>query len=158
MASGDPSIETDEILRRELGKLGAASAEIGSTIAGGDTERAADGARRGVDWAMRHVADEVYEASVDFPGEPAETVKRCYDTLSRLGRLTDSDKELDHPRLQAVIRSGFARLNPAVVQIDVQPTAGDTSHVTVRATAKEGLIRQRTAEKAVTRVVSALQA
>lgn len=106
---------------------------------------------------MRHLSSEVYEALVEYAGDPAQTVRRSYEVLSELGEPTASQETVDHPRLRAVIGSGFMRLNPAVVEIDVKPTGSGGSQVSVRAWAKEGLIKQHSAEKAVRRVVGALE-
>lgn len=159
MTPGQPRDETDEILGRELAKLGSVAGAVGGAVGGGAAGAVGGGigGARGPGWAMRYLSSEVYEASVEFAGDPADTVTRCYETLTELGEPTASEEAVDHPRLQAVIGSGFMRLNPAVVEIDVKPTGSAASQVSVRASAKEGLIKQHTAEKAVRRVVEALE-
>ena len=43
-------------------------------------------------------------------------------------------------------------MNPAVVSITILPVSDSESSILIEAAAKEGLIKQRTAEKAVTRL------
>lgn len=162
MTSPPPDPHADEILRRELGKLGSVSGSIGGRIGGGAAGAAggALGGRLGAEWAARYLSNETYEASVDVTGDPADAVMRCFEALLSVGSITEpADGPADgveHPRLVAVVGAGFFNMNPALVEVDVEPTAADGSRVTVRATAKEGLIKQRTAEKAVRRVVDRL--
>lgn len=59
---------------------------------------------------------------------------------------------LDEPgHVILIIGSGTARMNPAVVELTAR-----SGQIEVRAWAKEGLIKQRTAEKAINAVRSAL--
>ena len=53
-----------------------------------------------------------------------------------------------------VVGGGFLNLNPTVIEVRITALA-EGWHASLTGTAKEGLIRQATAEKAVRRVVSA---
>ncbi|MEP6953036.1 MAG: hypothetical protein ABI950_03105 [Solirubrobacteraceae bacterium] len=58
--------------------------------------------------------------------------------------------------LRAIVGGGVLRLNPAVVRAVLRPAPGGETRVELSASAKEGLIPQRTAKKALARVVAAL--
>jgi len=55
--------------------------------------------------------------------------------------------------LRGVLGAGALNMNPAVVDVELEPQPGGGSVVTLRAAAKEGLIPQRIARKAVRRVL-----
>jgi len=59
---------------------------------------------------------------------------------------------------RAVIGAGYRNLNPAVVTTVLVPLSTDRTRVEVRGVAKEGVIGQRTAAKAVGRVLDAVGA
>ena len=56
-------------------------------------------------------------------------------------------------RIRGVIGAGALDMNPAVVDVDVRPGG----RLVVRAAGKEGLIPQRTARKAVRKVIDSLE-
>lgn len=59
--------------------------------------------------------------------------------------------------LTGVLGAGFFNMNPEAVQVEVLIVTDIACTVRIQAAAKEGLIRQRTAEKAVQRVIDYLQ-
>ena len=75
-----------------------------------------------------------------------------HDALAALGRPLGGEP----PR--TLVGAGFGRLNPAVVTVALVPLAGGRTRVEVTAVAKEGLLRQRPAAKAVGRVLDELGA
>ena len=69
----------------------------------------------------------------EFPSEPL----RCY--------------------FVALVGGGTAGLNPALVFVDARPDRDFSSLVTVRAVAKEGLVKQQTAQRVVQRLTGLFQ-
>jgi hypothetical protein len=67
-------------------------------------------------------------------------------------------RPIDGPAHRAVIGAGFRNLNPAVVEAAVSELGPHRTRVVVRGVAKEGVLSQRTAAKAVGRVLDALGA
>ena len=64
----------------------------------------------------------------------------------------------DGPPLRAVVGAGVRNLNPAIVEVEVGAVGERRTRVVVRGVAKESLLSQRTAAKAVGRVLDALGA
>ena len=69
--------------------------------------------------------------------------------------MRDAGDTNDVATLAAVVPSGFGNMNPALVRVAVAP-APRGSRVRIDAAALEGLIPQRTANKASVRVARAL--
>ena len=53
--------------------------------------------------------------------------------------------------------SGFMKLNPCLITVEIAPYSDSKSKAVIRGAAKEGLIKQGTAEKAVIRVIDAIK-
>jgi hypothetical protein len=58
--------------------------------------------------------------------------------------------------VKATVKAGVLDMNPAVVSVYVT-RASEGTNVTVRGTAKEGLIKQNTSEEAVKRIAAAIK-
>jgi hypothetical protein len=82
-----------------------------------------------------------------------KTARVAGDVLGHLGRpaWAASTPDGGH-QVRGVVGSGWLNMNPTVVDIHVRPDG----RLTVHAAAKEGPIRQKTAPKAVRRVIEAL--
>jgi hypothetical protein len=152
----------DDILIERAGELGAAGGAIGGSIGaslggapGGNVAGAAAGrgGRSGARFAARFLnRTEVHEEAVGVPAG-LDPMTRAEEVLRALAgaaeRLTGEDGT---PTLRGVVGAGWFKLNAAVVTIS--PASG--GRLTVRAAAKEGLIKQHTAEQAVRRVAAEL--
>ncbi|MCW2791603.1 MAG: hypothetical protein JWO76_701 [Nocardioides sp.] len=112
------------------------------------------GALRGaaVAWSARRLASETAtgSASVD-PAQPEEAVAALRAALEESDEVPAADGTRT---VRGVVGSGFGGLNPAYVLAEVDAARGE---VRVAAWAKEGLIKQRSAAKAVDRVLSAVR-
>lgn len=71
--------------------------------------------------------------------------------LGNCGKILEEDR--NNKMISGVIYSGTAKMNPAFVELQVR---GKTVHI--RARAKEGLIKQHTAQRAIEMFTSALNA
>ena len=138
-AMDDPE---DDILARELGKVGSFA---GSSAA------------RGASFAARYLPTETFSESFRIQADADHIRKTTIRILSGMGRISD---EMDHQSLPAIILavvgSGFFKMNPTSVQVQVVSSGESDSDVIISAAAKEGLIKQRSAEKAVRRIRAAL--
>src|SRR5437762_5534294 len=127
----------DQILARELGKVGS----IGGP-----------GGRSGATFAARFLPTETFRSSLRIEADAREVLQAVFRILVSMGEITDESAEASgRPRISTVVGSGFLRMNPALVHVQVVPASEHASEVIVSAAAKEGLIKQRTAEKAVGR-------
>ena len=128
----------DEILARELGKLG----KLGNIIGPGGSS--------GANFAAQFLPTETFSESLRIEAEAGHVLQSAFRILTSVGQITDEFAESSGlPRLSAIVGSGFLKLNPAVVHVQVVPAGDHGSDVSIIAVAKEGLIKQRSAEKAV---------
>lgn len=125
----------EEVLEAELARLGG---------------RASLGGGLGARLAARRLKTSRFEASAEA-GAPPHVVASWLEAAYR-----DLGRPLGEGR--AVIGAGYRQLNPAVVTAVLVPLAGGRTRVEVRGVAKEGIIAQRTAAKAVGRVLDAVGA
>lgn len=147
-----------DLLARELGKLGA----IGGAFAGFGNPAAgipsAAGGYLGASLAARFLPTERHQLELDLHADPQTVLTQAYALLSSHGRVSDS-QELSaspYPGISGVVGSGFLNLNPTVVHVEIVAIESGRCRVLLTGAAKEGLIKQRTAEKAVNRLAAAL--
>ncbi|MCA1699781.1 MAG: hypothetical protein LC790_13105 [Actinobacteria bacterium] len=128
---------------------GSLSNEVGSAFA---TRGGAAGGRFGARFTRPHSAATVVELSRD-----AQAVREQART-----QIADTGVEIDDPNaagdgsVWGVVGSGVWNMAPALVRVDVEPTAAGGCRVRVRATGREGLIKQQIAAKAVDRIRDAV--
>jgi hypothetical protein len=152
----------DDLLARELGKVGASGGKFGGGILGDAVLGAAGGIGGflGANLAARFLPTERFQLEVKLRADPRIVLAKAYAFLSSKGRVTDSEelRESPYPTISGVIGSGFFNMNPAIVHAEIVAIEGETCTLILTGAAKEGLIKQRTAEKAVNRVAEALAA
>jgi len=140
----------DDILTNELGKVG----ELGGVMG----KAAGLGGSLGARFAAKFLPTETYSEKVSLKLAPEKALKLGYSVLAKLGKLQAEDSiKPPYPFLKAVVGSGFLNMNPAVVYLEILEGDSAGCEVTITAAAKEGLIKQRTAAKAVQRVLSKLR-
>jgi hypothetical protein len=132
----------DDVLERELAKLGG-------VVARGPMGAAS------VKWVARRLSSSSAEGTLEVPMNAREALGQAFKALTELGEILPDEIEHAAPALRAVVGSGALGMNPAVVDLSVEPVTESLAKVTIRATAKEGLIKQHTAEKAIKRVIDA---
>jgi hypothetical protein len=148
----------DDLLARELGKAGAsggAFASFGNPVTGIPS---AAGGYLGASLAARFLPTERHQLELDLHADPQTVLRKAYALLSSAGRVSDS-REVSaspNPGISGVVGSGFLNMNPAVVHMEIVAIESGRCRVLLTGAAKEGLIKQRTAEKAVNRLAAAL--
>jgi hypothetical protein len=122
-------VHESTVLARELGKIGGFGANL----------------------VARILPTVYYESSLEMQGEPQEIARLVEQLASRLGReIPEMPSHPEQGRYTFVIGGGVRGLNPTVVHVGIKPSGSLTS-VSVRAAAKEGLLKQKTAEGVVVR-------
>jgi hypothetical protein len=96
-----------------------------------------------------------FETVVAIRADPGNAALAFSSAISRLGRLLGGDPAGAEPTVAGVVGGGLMNLNQAVVEVRIAPVAAGQSRATLTGIAKEGLIKQRTGEKAVRRVLDA---
>ncbi len=147
------SSKQDDILARELGKFGSLGGKIGGGAAG------AVGGSLGASLAARFLPTEQYQQQVNVSQDVATTLTKLAAFLSNEGRIAnDSEAGMSkYPKISGVLGSGFLNMNPTLVHVEVIGVDNDSCTLLVSGAAKEGLIKQRSAQKAVIRVVEFLE-
>jgi hypothetical protein len=147
----------DAILARELGKVtkeaaGPVADLLGTSLPGIDLAGSL-GARM----AMKYMPTERSVTCLTVQADGVATLRSCLVALQDLGTMLPEPEESPFPTVSLVVRSGFLNMNPAVVHVELIESSDASSKVQVSAAAKEGLIKQNTAAKAVTQVVQRLK-
>jgi len=154
-------MDKDQILARELGKLGAIGGGVGGVIGGGILAGAAGalGGASGAWIASRFLSTELYASEYQLTCDVSRALTMVVNAMAGLGRLQDSSEiNSPNPIIAAVIGSGFMKLNPCVVTVEITSHSDQETTAIILGGAKEGLIKQHTAEKAVKRVIEAIKA
>ncbi len=129
----------DEILAREIAKIGDAAGESGG--------------KAGAGFMARLLPNNTFELALEISAEPEVILQTASKVLSEQGTLLDAaDTSTSVSRLAAVIGAGSMIMNPAIVTVEVAPISARVSKVSIRGVAKEGLIKQRAGEKAARRI------
>ena len=135
-----------------------------SERAGADVERwlqsgaAGHGTKGGARLGARITKVDHFELELDLPEAPDEALRKAREVLSEEGDPRDLGEDSAAARaVSAVVPSGFWNMNPALVTVAVAPREQGT-RVRIGAYALEGLIKQRAARKAATRIAESLGA
>jgi hypothetical protein len=130
--------------------------------AGADVERwlqtgaAGHGTKSGARLGARFTKVDRFDLELDLPEAPDAALSRAREVLSEEGDPRDLGEDSAAARaVSAVVPSGFWNMNPALVTVAVSPREQRT-RVRISAYALEGLIKQRAARKAATRIAESL--
>jgi hypothetical protein len=130
--------------------------------AGADVERwlqsgaAGRGTKSGARLGTRFTKVDHFELELGLPEAPDAALRRAREVLSEEGDPRDLGEDSAAARaVSAVVLSGFWNMNPALVTVAVAPQE-QGSRVRISAYALEGLIKQRAARKAATRIAESL--
>lgn len=138
-------LNDDDILARELAKLGELGG--GSLAGSGGSHRAK--------LVAPFLPTETKSEKLALRATPERAIQLGFSALTRLGRLQrEEPDDSPQPMLKAVGDSGFLNMNPAVVVLEILEGSSGICEITITAAAKEGLIKQHAAEKAVQQVAS----
>lgn len=130
----------DEVLVRELGKLVGFFAGFGARA------------------AARTLPTEEYETTFDLKANADVAMALATRTLQSIGKLTDDFSSSNQAgTISAIVGSGQMNLNPTVVHVSLNELSKDSCRVSIRGLAKEGLIKQQSAIKAVERIQQLLK-
>ncbi len=148
----------DDLLARELGKVGASGGKLGGRILGNSIAGGVGGFF-GASLAARFLPTERYQLELKLCADPQMVLAKVYAFISSNGRVTDSEElgESPYPTVSSVVGSGFFNMNPTIVHAEIVGIDGETCSVVLTGAAKEGLIKQRAAEKAVNRLAETLK-
>jgi hypothetical protein len=129
--------------------------------AGADVERwlqsgaAGSGTKSGARLGARFTKVDRFEVELDLPEAPDAVLRRAREVLSKEGDLRELGENASAPAVSAVVPSGWWNMNPALVTVAVAPQE-QGARARIGAYALEGLLKQRAARKAATRIAEAI--
>jgi hypothetical protein len=127
----------DDILVQEIGKLAG--------LFGGFGARA----------AAKRLPTEEYQALIELDGALSPVREKALQILRREGRILDQ-KNAEHDSLSAVVGSGHLNLNPTIIHVKLSATSAERTQLSLRGVAKEGLLKQDSARRAVEKITALL--
>lgn len=147
--------KVDDILAGEMKKLGAAAGGVGGLAAGVvGSVAGAIGGGAGAAWVQQYLPTETCQEKACAPIDVETFLKTVYDVLDRTGKINmEFSAENSNPSVAAVVGSGFLNLNPTIVLCEVLHIEENKTIFQLTACAREGLINQKSAPKAVKRIM-----
>jgi hypothetical protein len=133
------------------GGIGAGRAGAAGGAAGG-RKGGASGGRFGA----RFLKPRTVETTVEVPCAPDTARERAGALIARSGRVIEDPNESDDGSVWGIVASGAMNLAPALVRVQAEAAGPGKSRVHIRATGKEGLIKQRIGAKAADRIAEAI--
>ena len=152
------SVKDKDLLTRELEKIAVGAVKKGARMAGNaKLEKAVDtpGSTRKVREMAESLAVEQYREECFFKESPEAVLQSVCTFFSEEGRiLEDPEREaFSRPRISGVVGAGFLGKNPAVLHAEIMEIREKGCVLCVTGAAKEGLIKQHTAQKAVQKLL-----
>ncbi len=152
-----------QILNKELGKIGA--------ISGAETAKSRPfflmrfapvswdtfAGEKGAELGAMLLKEKDYSARFQFTDNSEAINSRCLEVIKKIGGNLIKEPNLSPGTISAVVHSGISNLNPAILRIFVSQNSGGGTEILLRAVAKEGLINQHTAQKAVENFAAMIQ-
>lgn len=149
--------DEDEILARALGEVGAAGGALGNAIGGGSG--GGFGGRLGSRFTARFLKTVSQEAELTLHLPLSAAAERVQDVLTEMRHpiIQNSLKAMiGQNKITAIAGGGVSNLNPVVITVKLTARGGRSTALKIRTAAKEGLIKQRSAEKAMKKFVGLL--
>ena len=137
-----------------MGAAGALGGSLGSEFGHSFTgaRGGAAGGRFGARFTRPRTAARVVELS-----QPPEAVReRAHAEIAGRGRVIDDPNGAGDGAVWGLVRSGVGDMMPALVRVQIEPNDAGGSRAHVRATGREGLIKQAIGGKAVDRICEAI--
>lgn len=145
----------DNILEQEIGKVGALGGKLGGAISGVGNLGSLAGNIGGIVGAKLLPTQE-FEMTIKVAAHMASVVSALTGVLASDGQVLGSEPNGETVTVKGLVHSGFFNMNPAILIACVEQAGTDATTIVITGKAKEGLIKQHTAEKAARRIVDAL--
>jgi hypothetical protein len=133
---------------------GATAGEISATRGGwiGGRKIGAAAGRFGA----RFLKPMTVETTVEVPGDPDTARERARALIAGSGEVIDDPNESDDGSVWGIVPSGLKNRSPALARVPAEAAGSGTSRVHIRATGKEGLIKQGVGAEAADRLAAAI--
>ena len=111
----------------------------------------------GVRFAARRLPVEECVTSVAVAAAKADVQASLCEILGSIGTLTDEfASETPPDSISAIVGSGELNMNPTIVHVQVVELSELATSLFIRALAKEGLVKQQSAQRAIERIKTLL--
>lgn len=149
----------DLLLQKDLGQVAGMADSVSGKLGGAFSGILGkiSGAGMGAEWAANRMMTAEYSAELFFPTSLKNAVNNARLILANIGRPVDLPSSPESPVLVAIIKGGFLNMNPAVVVLEFEAVEQNQTRMVLSASAKEGWIKQKTAEKVVARLIPLLE-
>lgn len=110
----------------------------------------------GAGWVGKLLPSVAFEKELELPGDASSVARLIARLVASLGHeIPELPCQPESGNFTFLMGGGAAGLNPTIVRFQIEPLNSST-RVKVRAVAKEGWVKQRTAERAVEQIQSLL--
>lgn len=133
-ASGGISYQDQAVIEDEIGSLGGPGAK----------------------YTTRFLPNHAFEATIDRTEDPRSVLSVVSFVMKTQGSISEQTMDGNDFLVRGYVGSGYLNMNPAALSIWIRATQNGGSNLLVRGVAKEGLLNQKTSEKAVTRIASGI--
>lgn len=99
---------------------------------------------------------ETYEVSLETAVQPASVVDVAMRILCAEGSFLRAVENAGTVQVKGLVGAGALKMNPTIISISITALPHSPTGITIQGKAKEGLIKQHTAEKAAQRVAHLL--
>ncbi len=114
------------------------------------------GSRSAARWGVKRTRAQTAQTTVEVPLSPDAARERAAAVLMDEGALIDDPNGANDGSIWGFVGSGAMNMSPALVRIQVDADRSGGSQVTIRATGREGLIKQKIGAKAADRIAEAV--
>lgn len=114
------------------------------------------GGARGGRFGARLTRPQTAAATVEVAGDPDAVRQRARAAMDGGGRLVHDPNRAGDGSVWGLVGSGAMNMMPALVRVNIREAAPGRSLVEVRATGREGLIKQRIGAKAADAIAQAI--
>jgi hypothetical protein len=137
---------------------GAIGGGIGAGRAGalGGAAGGRKGGASGGRFGARFLKPQTAETTVEVPCDPDTARERASAVIARSGAPIDNPNEAGDGSVWGIVASGAMNMAAALVRVQAEAAGSGKSRVHVRATGKEGLIKQKIGAKAADQIPEAI--
>lgn len=148
---GTNTFNENKILEKELGKIGFKGSVTGGFIRAGllGGIGAGFGGKIGASWAASKLKTDEIHDRISLSKNITESMTTVIQALSSMGTIIDASQYSDYPVISACCGSGYANMNPVVLCVEFIQNGNEKTDLHISGYAKEGLIKQKTAIKAI---------
>ena len=147
----------------EAGELGGGiGGAIGGTIGAGPAGGfggwlgGGSGGRTGGRFGVRLLKAQTAEATVEAPRDSNAIRELAERAIAESGQVIEDPNTAGDGSVWGIVRSGTWNMMPALVRVEIEVANGDQTRVRIRASGKEGLIKQGIGAKAADRIAEAI--